>query len=144
MSIIIKTPNERMLEKLIIEEADARCSQLYRDQCTAVKDIPNGWLSVTDQFQQKIAKNNGFDDEMSCHITCNMMRRAHLLYPDNIIFKTVPIQVKNNKANQGILKIGDIVSQEIKEIQLFDPMGTRRMLSDLLTPVTIIFAGSQT
>lgn len=144
MSVIIKTPNEKMLEKLIMEEAELRASQLYRDRCTAVKDIPNGWLTITDQFQQEIARNNGFDDEISCHITCNMMRRAHLLYPDNITFKTIPIQVKNNKAKQGVLKIGDTVSQKIKTMHLFDLEGARLTLSDLLKPYTIIFAGSQT
>ncbi len=87
MSTIIKTPNEKMLEKLIKEEAMIRMSKEYQDECTAVKDIPNEWLNVTEKMQQKVAKNNEFDDDKykSCHITCNMMRRAraHILFPDN-------------------------------------------------------------
>jgi hypothetical protein len=144
--LIIKTPNEKMLEKLIIEEATIRESKEYQDKCTEVKDIPNGWLEiVTAGIQKDIAIKNGFDDPISCDLTVNMMRRAHILYPNNKIFTTVPIQVRNNKACRGTLKIND----DLPNVALFDEFGSIIELKDLTgntnqNKISIIFAGSQT
>jgi len=107
----IKIPNEKMLEEMIIEEEKRRMSNEYRDKCTEVKDIVNGWLEVTAQMQIDVVSSFGFTNKISCDIVCNMMRRAHILYPHNEIFKTVPLQVRNNKATQGTLTIGDVMPE---------------------------------
>jgi len=104
-----KIPNEKMLEDMIIEEERRRMSDEYRNECTRVKDIINGWLEVTANMQRDIVKQFGFKTDMECDIACNMMRRAHILYPNNEIFKTVPLQVRNNKAKKGDLVVGDDV-----------------------------------
>jgi hypothetical protein len=140
--LIIRRPNEQMLERLIRLEASARQSQQYQDDCTDVRDQVNGWLTVTENYQRVIAQSQGFDDEMSCDIVCNMMRRAHILYPDNQIFKTVPVQVRNNKASQGMLEAGCAVPS----VSLHCMDGSCINLSDLIDPThtTIVLAGSQT
>ena len=143
MTLQVKTPNEKMLEKLIYDEERLRMSKEYQDQCTLVKDIPNGWLNVTKKIQEQVARDNGFDDEMSCQITCNMMRRAHLLFPNNKIFSTVPVQVRNNKANMGTMRTGSVLDQDI---DLWDVSHNQCSLFHLLNDnrPTIIFTGSQT
>jgi hypothetical protein len=144
MTLRIKTPNEKMLEKLIYDEERLRMSKEYQDQCTLVKDIPNGWLNVTKHIQEQVARDNGFDDELSCQITCNMMRRAHLLFPDNKFFSTVPVQVRNNKANMGTMRPGSRISQEIDLWDVSDnhPCSLFHLLDN--NRPTIIFTGSQT
>lgn len=108
MNIIIKVPSEAILEKMAIMEREIRMSKEYNDKCTLVKNIPNGWLQVTLDIQKDIANFFGFDDDISNEIACNHLRRAHILYPNNSVFKE-SIQVKYNKANIGILKEKDLV-----------------------------------
>lgn len=107
--LTFKIPNEKMLEDMIIEEEKRRMSEEYRNECTSVKNIINGWLAVTEKMQKDIVKSFGFQTEMECDIACNMMRRAHILYPENEIFRTVPLQVRNNKAKKGDLVLGSNV-----------------------------------
>lgn len=130
LPIFLKLPNEKLLEKMIEEEEDVRTSKDYQDKCTAVKHIPNGWLDVTAQLQIEIVKRNGFDDQMSCDVACNMLRRAHLLYPDNEKFKKLPLYVRNNKAKQGTLKVKD----NMPNISLNDLDGSSHDLFDLVSP----------
>lgn len=141
--IILKIPNEKMLEKMAIEEEAVRTSKAYQDKCTAVKHIPNGWLDVTAQVQKDIAIQNGFTDEMSCEIACNMLRTAHLLYPLNELLKTIPLYVRNNKANKGTLSSGDTAP----EMDLYDFDGKTVKLHTLLntnTQKTIIISATGT
>src|ERR1700744_1826785 len=104
----IKIPDEECLERLVEEEEIIRTSKEYQDACTDVKDIPNGWLQVTEQMQKNLVKKYGFDDTISCDVACNYLRRAQYLYPNNPKFK-MPLYVKNNKANNGTLEINNIV-----------------------------------
>ena len=135
-------PTEKMLEKLIIEEEQIRMSKEYQDQCTLVKDIPNGWLDVTQKMQIDLIKKHGFVSEMNCDVACNMLRRARYLYPDNKIFTEVPVYVRNNKANAGKYKEGD----HVPDVKLFNQCGQEVMLHHLFDDIkpTIVFGGSQT
>jgi hypothetical protein len=126
----IKIPNERMLEEMIIEEEKRRNSYDYRFRCTEVKDTVNGWLDVTDNMQKDVVISFGFYDKISQNIACNMMRRAHIIYPDNELFKTVPLQVRNNKAIMGSLKISD----EMPDATIFDINLKSCSLSSLIVP----------
>lgn len=140
-NICIKFPNEKLLEKMIEEEELIRTSNDYRDKCTQVKNIPNGWLDVTANVQKNIAKKFGFTDEISCNIACNMMRRAYLLYPDNENFKLIPTQVRCNKAKQCKYSIDDICP----DIKLHDLQDNCHQLYKLFDDrPTLIIAGSQT
>jgi hypothetical protein len=140
--LVLRVPNEKLLEEMIEEEERVRTSKYYQDKCTQVKDIPNGWLDVTALVQTDIAKSHGFTDKMSCDIACNMMRRAHILFPNNEKFKSVPLQVRNNKANIGGLSAGDA----LPNIELYDQGEVKISLSSLVdsSRPTVIFAGSQT
>lgn len=137
----LKIPNEKMLEDMIEEEERIRNSDYYRNKCTEIKYIPNGWLSLTENIQRDIVKLYSFTDEMSCNVACNMMRRAHILFPNNLKFKNIPQQVKYNKANKGKY----VANDDCPNVSLYDLDGTNINLHKLMDErPTLIFAGSQT
>lgn len=142
MDNTIKIPTEKCLEQMIIREEEIRMSKEYQDECSKVKDVVNGWLDVTAKMQSELVKEFGFTDEVSSDIAVNMLRRARYLYPDNNIFKTVPVYVRENKANEGKLKEND----ECPNIQLFTNCKQQIKLHDLLENDTlnVIFASSHT
>ncbi len=87
----------------------------------------------------------------------NILRTAHLWYPEEPLFREIPIQVKYNRARVGDLKVGD----KIQNLRLVD-LSTNKManlvnvkeerrLFGLLSPkrskqagkgTTVILAGS--
>lgn len=139
-------PTEQLLELLVKEEEQMRFSQEYINKCDEVADETNGWLRITGEMQKDlVAKHcakHGFTDEMSVDITLNSLRRARYLYPENPIFKTVPVYVRENKANPGTLEIGDPFVDTV----LYNRSGEQVKLSDMLDPdkPNIIFSGSHT
>ena len=137
----IKIPTEKDLELLIIEEEKIRSSEEYRNECTKVKDISNGWLEITKNIQEKLISDNGYDG-VSFHIVLNMLRTAQYLYPNNKIFKEVPVYVRENKANQGKYNIDDIM----KHIDVYTINESKISTSEILSneKLNIIFAGSHT
>lgn len=137
--ITIKVPNEELLEQMIEEEESIRTSQWYQTRCTEVRDIVNGWLDVTEQMQVDLVKRHGFTDQISCDVTCNMLRRAHILYPDNPKFRA-PLYVRNNKANSGTLQVGDT----IPNISIHDLDGSPITLHQLIEQPTILLMTSAT
>jgi hypothetical protein len=140
----LKLPNEKMLELMIIEEERRRMSIEYQTDCTRVKDIPNGWLDVTAQMQKDVVASFGITDKMSSDITCNMMRRAHIIYPENEIFRTVPLQVRNNKATLGNLKVNDQID-DILDTIVYDLNNNEinfMNLFDLNKPNVIFFSSA--
>lgn len=138
---IIKIPNEKQLEQMIMKEEEIRMSDEYRQMCTDVKDEVNGWLRVTKEMQQRLVRDFGFSQDIECDIACNYMRRAHLLYPNNEIFKTVPLQVRNNRAKQGNLRVND----PVKNILLYDLTNNPINMHNILTnKPNIIMLGSHT
>lgn len=97
---------EKDLELLALEEDLIRKSQWYINECTRVKDIPNGWMDVTAQVQKNIVSKY-YSNDMIDLITY-YLRRAHHIFPKNDVFNN-RIQVKYNRANMGKLKKNDIV-----------------------------------
>ena len=107
-SFVFKRASEETLELMAQMEEFIRMSQEYQNECTKVKDIPDGWLTVTANVQKKVANHFGFTDEINNEIARNDLRRAHITYPNNQIFKQ-SIYVRNNKANIGTLHENDII-----------------------------------
>lgn len=144
LPIQIKIPTKETLLKLIKEEERRRFSKEYQDDCTAVKDVPNGWLEVTQQMQEKLVRDFGFDDDISCDIACNRLRRAPYIYPNDEEFKTIPVYVRENKANKGKLNVGD----ELPNVQVCDMDGNTFMLHDIVgtdeKKVNLLIASSAT
>lgn len=138
----IRVPTEAELEKLVIEEEKIRMSVEYQEACSKASSIPNGWLQVTADMQMNLVKRFGFDDNLSSSIACNMLRRARYLYPDNKIFKEVPVYVRENKANMGTLKEGD----EIPNINIHTIDGKEIKLHDIINndKINMFFTGSET
>ena len=138
----LKIPNEKMLELMIIEEEKIRQSIEYQNQCDNVKNIPNGWLDITKNMQEKLVKKYGFQDEISCDIACNMLRRAQYIFPNNNIFREIPVYVRNNKANKGIF----VVEDNIPNININTKCGQEIKLHNLLSEnkPTLIIASSHT
>lgn len=101
---------EKDLEKLALEEDEIRKSQWYVDECTRVKNIPNGWMDVTSQVQKDIVSKY-YNDAISDFVIY-YLRRAHHIFPENLVFQN-RIQVKYNRANIGKLKKGDFVPEFI-------------------------------
>jgi hypothetical protein len=99
---------EKDFEILALQEDEIRKSQWYIDECTRVKNIPNGWMDVTANVQKEIVSKycEEKNKENFCDIIIYYLRRAHHLFPENKIFKE-RIQVKYNRANIGSLKIED-------------------------------------
>lgn len=104
---ILKRTTEKILEAMALMEESIRTSSEYQNECTKVKSIPDGWLAVTENVQKKVADHFGFADPINNEIACNDLRRAHIDFPDNPIFKQ-SIYVRNNKAKIGTLLEGDI------------------------------------
>lgn len=139
--ILFKFPTEKTLEKMVYEEEQVRRSKQYIDACSAVKNIPNGWLKVTATAQEDIVKKFGYEDEISRKVACNMLRRAQYLYPTNPVFKNIPVYVRENKANPGTLKPGNV----IPDIDIFSRTGNIVKLFDVTrNGLNIFFAGSHT
>jgi hypothetical protein len=103
---------EKDLEKLSLEEDEIRRSQWYVDECSRVKNIPNGWMDVTAQVQKDVVTkyyNDGIADFIIYYL-----RRAHHIFPQNFVFQN-RIQVKYNRANVGKLKKGDVAPKCVKK-----------------------------
>ena len=139
--ILFKFPTEKTLEKMVYEEERVRHSKEYISSCSAVKNIPNGWLNVTATAQEDIVKKFGYQDDVSKNVACNMLRRARYLFPNNPIFHTVPVYVRENKANKGFFKPTNL----IPDIDIFNRTGNIVKLFDVTkNNLNIFFAGSHT
>lgn len=103
-----KIPTLEELKLMAKKEKEERLSQDYIDKCSEVADIPNGWLQVTSIMQTNIVIEMGFTTELEISIALNRLRRANILYPDEMIFKD-SIQVKNNYANKGKYIYGNVL-----------------------------------
>lgn len=137
-----KKPSEKLLEAMIKEEEICRQSEEYRDECTRVKDIPNGWLDITDKMQRKIVKSHGFVDPISEEVALDMLRTARYIFPENEIFKTVPVYVRNNRANIGDFETGDTV----EDISIYNIDCTEISLHEIISQKnpTVLITGSHT
>lgn len=140
-SFVFKRASEETLELMAQMEEFIRMSQEYQNECTKVKDIPDGWLTVTANVQKKVANHFGFIDEINNEIARNDLRRAHITYPNNQIFKQ-SIYVRNNKANAGTLHENDIIS----DISLHTVENKIINLSELIEKdkINIFFGASHT
>ena len=138
---VLKRATEEMLEKMAQMEEFIRTSKEYQDECTKVKDVPNGWLTVTENIQKSIATTFGFDDDINNEIACNDLRRASTTYPNNPIFKQ-SIYVRNNKANIGTLK----EDNDIPNIKLHTIEYKVIELNDLIVDdkINVFFGASHT
>ena len=145
-TLMITRPSESLLEKMVEVEAEMRKSKEYIQRCDEVSNIPDGWLKVTDDMQREIVKKfadeNGFNNELSIEFAIQDLRTAHHIYPNNPIFREIPVYVRENKANVGHLEkdnpFTDVVLVDINENMI--------KLSDLLdhSKPNLIFAGSHT
>lgn len=138
----LKIPNEKTLELMVLEEEKRRKSKEYIDACSEVKDIPNGWLTiVTENMQREIVKMFGFTG-ISEDIALDIFRRAQYIYPENKIFKEIPLQVRLNKSSIGKYIDGD----NIPKLNLFDRNKNKISLESILCDdkINLIISGSHT
>jgi hypothetical protein len=105
----IRLPTKNDLIIMLQTEEEIRSSHEYISKCNEVASEPNGWLRISNEYQYKIARDNGFESEIEADIAVNHMRRAHILYPDEALFKSIPVYVRNNLASAGKYKVGDVV-----------------------------------
>ena len=128
----IRIPTKNDLLIMLRKEELIRSSPEYIAKCDEVSSEPNGWLRISKEYQYQIAREHGYITDMEADIAVNHMRRASILYPDEPLFKTIPVYVRNNLASAGNLIAGTIVPNiiihknnsthdEIKLYNTFDP-----------------------
>lgn len=100
MERMLKIPTKNQLLEMVKKEEEIRWSSWYQSECDRVKDQVNRWLEISAQVQFQIAKDFGFDTEVESDIAVNHLRRARYLYPDEPLFESIPVYVRNNLAKQ--------------------------------------------
>ena len=133
-------PKEKLLLMLQREE-EIRMSQWYIDECTKVKDEINGWLRISSEVQQKVAKEFGYTENLENILAINLIRMASSIYPDDKRFQTTSVYVRENKAQKGKNVIGDI----IPNMTIHNIDGSINNLYDLIKPnYNLVIASSHT
>lgn len=105
----IKIPTKDDIIQMLYAEEKIRFSPEYIKLCDDVANEVNGWLRISKEFQYKIVSDYGFITDVEKDIAVNHMRRAQYIYPDEPLFKTIPVYVRNNLAQKGIFKTNDII-----------------------------------
>ena len=143
MSRTLRIPTKNQLLEMVKKEEEVRWSQWYQSECDRVKDQVNGWLAVSAQVQYQIAKDFGFDTEVESDIAVNHLRRAQYLYPEEPLFQSIPVYVRNNLAKQIKYKTGESIPNipinsldGLNKINLFDILDK--------TKTNVIFGSSHT
>jgi hypothetical protein len=108
-SNIVRIPTENELLAMIQEEERIRNSSEYIAKCNEVADEINGWLRISAEVQYQVVKAYGFISDIESDIAVNHLRRAQFLYPNNPLFREIPVYVRNNIANKGKFHVGDVV-----------------------------------
>ena len=109
MSRTLRIPTKYQLLEMIKKEEEIRWSSWYQSECDRVKDQVNGWLKISAQVQYQIAKDFGFDTEVESDIAVNHLRRARYIYPDEPLFESIPVYVRNNLAKQIKYKTNQLI-----------------------------------
>ena len=131
----IKVPSKELLIQMLLEEETIRFSSEYITECNKVASEPNGWLRISGEKQYEIAKKFGFTSEIEADIAVNHMRRAQYLYPEEPLFKTIPVYVRNNLAQQTKYKIQDKVpnltiyqsNNDLSPIKLYETFNPKKI-----------------
>lgn len=123
---IIKIPDKDILLKMVKLEESIRMSQEYIKMCDEVKDEINGWLRISEEIQYKIVEEFGYTTIIEKDIAVNLLRRAQYIYPDEPLFKTIPVYVRNNLSKKGDFKNGDTIpnikihKEDMTDVYLYD------------------------
>lgn len=120
-------PKEKLL-LMLKEEEKQRFSFEYKNKCTEVKDEINGWLRISAELQENVAKIFGYDDQITNLLAVDLMRRASQIYTDDERFQTTSVYVRENKAKKSKYNIGDT----IPNLQLFDLQNKQNNLYNVL------------
>lgn len=143
MSRTLRIPTKYQLLEMVKKEEEIRWSSWYQSECNRVKDQVNGWLVVSSQVQYQIAKDFGFNTEVESDIAVNHLRRARYIYPEEPLFQSIPVYVRNNLAKQIKYKNGD----KIPNVLISSQDGQNQFnLFDILhkTKTNVIFGSSHT
>ncbi len=125
-STIIKYPDKDILIKMLKVEESIRMSEEYIKMCDEVKDETNGWLRISEEIQYEIAKKFGYNSQLEQDIAVNLMRSASNNYPNDPLFKTLSVYVRNNLARQGEFIESNVVpniqihNEDMSFINLYD------------------------
>ncbi|CAG8555950.1 8934_t:CDS:2 [Cetraspora pellucida] len=95
---------KKELLALLREEERRRMSSELQELYRKVGNDPTcgkDWMDITDQMQHDLVREFGYSDE-----AVQLMRRAPQLYPDDPVFRTTQLYVRNNIAHIGNLKEG--------------------------------------
>jgi hypothetical protein len=142
MSTTIHYPKREKLIQMLKDEEEIRMGEEYIRMCDAAKDEVNGWLRISEEVQYAVAKKHGYVKGVELDFAVNRMRTAQYIYPNEPLFKTIPVYVRNNVAREGDYKKGDIVPH----IMIHDENKTQITLHSLFSKdkVNLLMASSHT
>jgi len=134
-------PKEELL-LMLQEEEKQRFSIEYQEKCSLVKNEVNGWLGITAELQENIARQFGYIDEISNLLAVDVMRRASQIYKDDERFQNTSVYVRENKAKNCKYQIGDT----IPNINIFNLQNKQLNLHNLFdeTKYNIMICSSNT
>ena len=134
-------PKEKLLQ-MLEEEEKQRFSDEYQQKCNKVKNEVNGWLRITGELQENVAKQFGYQDQISNLLAVDLMRRASHIYKEDERFQTTSVYIRENKAKGCKFKIGET----IPNLEIFNLQNKQNNLYDILdnSNYNIIIASSNT
>ena len=134
-------PKEKLLQ-MLEEEEKQRFSDEYQQKCNKVKNEVNGWLRITGELQENVAKQFGYQDQISNLLAVDLMRRASHIYKEDERFQTTSVYVRENKIKNCKYQIGDT----IPNINIFNLQNKQLNLHNLLdeSKYNIIICSSNT
>lgn len=139
--IKFEIPKEKLL-LMLQEEEKQRFSNEYQEKCSQVRNEPNGWLRISAELQENVAKIFGYEDQISNLLAVDFIRRASQIYKDDERFQTTSVYVRENKTKNCKYQIGDT----IPNINIFNLQNKQLNLHNLLdeTKYNIIICSSNT
>ena len=124
-------------------EEEARLSEAtQRAYAAAEARLDTSWLEVTDALQRRVLTRVGVPPErMTAALFA--LRAATQLFPDDLELRSIPLQVRHNRAAQGCLREGNaLVDVPLHSLQHGAPSTS---VSQACTDLpTLLVAGSFT
>ena len=80
--IKFEIPKEKLL-LMLQEEEKQRFSNEYQEKCSQVRNEPNGWLRISAELQENVAKIFGYEDQISNLLAVDLLRRASQIYKED-------------------------------------------------------------
>jgi len=103
--------SKEVLKGMLIRENETRLSSEMQMKYREAEDSSTtDWMSITIAMQRKLVQDQlhlAADDEQKISEALYALRTAHLAYPEEAEFRTIPLYIKYNITRFGVLAAGD-------------------------------------